>query len=70
MLSQVVQVLLQNLGVLVAKLSPSDFKIYALPVLNSALDSNAPPILASCIAMLVESRFACFTTEYLNFLNS
>ncbi|VUZ46754.1 unnamed protein product [Hymenolepis diminuta] len=49
---QVVQVLLQNLGILVAKLSPSDFKTYALPILNSALDSNVTPILELCLRSL------------------
>ena len=51
---QVVQVLLQNLSILVAKLSPADFKTYALPVLNSALDSNATPILVRCLIFKVK----------------
>ncbi|KAH9287332.1 SCY1-like protein 2 [Echinococcus granulosus] len=51
---QVVQVLLQNLGILVAKLSLSDFKTYALPVLNSALDSDVTPTLELCLQGLPE----------------
>ncbi|KAM7532449.1 hypothetical protein Aperf_G00000133000 [Anoplocephala perfoliata] len=51
---QVVQILLQNLGILVTKLSSADFKAYALPILNSALDSNAAPILELCLRSLPE----------------
>ncbi|VDO06048.1 unnamed protein product [Rodentolepis nana] len=53
---QVVQVLLQNLGILVAKLSPADFKTYALPILNSALESNSTPILVAEVFSMEPSK--------------
>uniref|UniRef100_A0A5K3FQU5 Protein kinase domain-containing protein n=2 Tax=Mesocestoides corti TaxID=53468 RepID=A0A5K3FQU5_MESCO len=51
---QIILVLLQNLGILVAKLSPADFKTYALPILNSALETNTNAVLELCLASLPE----------------